>query len=154
MTVRTVAHDTIVLERRYPHAPDRVFALWSDSEARQRWESPMSSMTMRYENFDFRVGGREVSYCGPPGEDLYRFDVRYEDIVPNTRIVFASRNDAGEIRMAASLVTVEFLEESAGTHLIVTDQVAVYDGHHEPGDHAEGWGLILDSLGRELERFA
>lgn len=108
MSDRTVAHDSIVVERTYTSSPETVFAAWSDSKARQIWESSSITMTMRYDNFDFRVGGRELSHCSAAGEDIYHFDVRYEDIVPNQRVVFASRIDERDNCMAASLVTVDF----------------------------------------------
>ena len=37
---------------------------------------------------DFRVGGREHASGGPPGGPVHSFDARYQDIVPDQRIVY------------------------------------------------------------------
>ena len=39
MTERSVTHATFVIERTYDASPARVFAAWSEAEAKARWFS-------------------------------------------------------------------------------------------------------------------
>src|SRR5207248_3972804 len=55
MSERSVEHAEFVVERVYDASPDRVFAAWSDPQAKARWYNGSEG---NYE-FDFRVGGRE-----------------------------------------------------------------------------------------------
>ena len=58
----SVTHATFVVERTYDAAPSRVFAAWSEPEAKARW---FGGSDGEFE-LDFRVGGREFSRGGPP----------------------------------------------------------------------------------------
>ena len=50
----TIAHATIVMERTYAASANRVFAAWSDIEARKRWSAPADNIRIEYEAADFR----------------------------------------------------------------------------------------------------
>ena len=76
----SLAHATIVMERTYSAAAARVFAAWSDIEARKRWSAPADDIRIEYEAADFREGGRDVSRCIEPNNDDYVATVYYLDI--------------------------------------------------------------------------
>lgn len=85
MTTHSTTHETFVLERTYPAPPPKVFAAWSDPEAKVRWFSPSATD----HTLDFRVGGQERNRGGGPadGPDLalestYR-DIAVEDHDPS-----------------------------------------------------------------------
>jgi uncharacterized protein YndB with AHSA1/START domain len=63
MTVRSVIHDSFVVERTYPATPSRVFAAFSSEEAKNWGETgdlePAEEDQAGPTEFDFRVGGRE-----------------------------------------------------------------------------------------------
>ncbi len=152
MTERSVAHATFVLERTYEAPPARVFAAWADPAAKRRWfAAPNEGRTGEHE-LDFRVGGREINRGGPPGGPLYTFDGRYQDIVPDHRIVYSYDMYLDQTRISVSLATVEFHPASAGTRLIFTEQGAFLDGQDQPQYREQGTGDLLDALGAELWR--
>ena len=152
MTKRSVTHATIVIERTYDAAPARVFAAWADPAAKARWfAGPEDWQSGAYE-LDFRVGGREHASGGPPGGPVHSYDARYQDIVPNERIVCTYEIHLDQARISVSLATVEFTPAGAGTRLIFTEQGAFLDGHDNPAQREQGTRELLDALDAELRR--
>jgi uncharacterized protein YndB with AHSA1/START domain len=146
----SVTHDTLVLERDYPAAPARVFAAFADPEARLRWGPPSDTVRMIYEATDFRVGGQDIAWCGS-GEALsYRVETRYEDIVPNARLVMTETVSEDGGRLSVSLITVTFVAQQSGTRLVLIDQIAALDGSDMVTGSRMGWSASLDNLNREL----
>ena len=97
-----IAHATIVMERTYEAAPQRVFAAWSDVDARKRWSAPADNIRIEYEQADFREGGRDISRCIEPGNADYVATVTYLDIRKDQRIVFAEDVVHGAKRVSAA----------------------------------------------------
>jgi uncharacterized protein YndB with AHSA1/START domain len=152
MTTRSVTHATFVVERTYEAAPARVFAAFADPIVKARWfAGPDDWVSTRHE-FDFRVGGREYVTTAQPGGPSHVFASRYQDIVPNERIVFTYDMHLDQTRISVSLATVELKPEGAGTRLIFTEQGAFLDGHDVPAQREHGTGELLDNLGAELGR--
>lgn len=145
MNERFVKHATFVIERNYPASPERVFAAWSDQAFKAKWFP-------KADEFDFRVGGREVNRGGPPNGPIYTFDACYQDIVPNSRIVYSYTLDQGEARISVSVTTVEFKRTDSGTQLVYTEQGAFLDGYDTPEQREHGTKLMLDKLDEELRR--
>jgi len=144
MNNRFATHDTFVVERVYEVKPDRVFTAWSDSTTKSQWFA-------KADEFDFRVGGRESNKGGPPGGPVYSFNARYEEIVPNQRIVYSYTMDLDETRISVSVTTVEFKQEETGTRLIFTEQGAFLDGHDSSEAREHGTKIMLDKLGELLK---
>jgi uncharacterized protein YndB with AHSA1/START domain len=151
MTERSVEHATFVVERTYEASPARVFAAWAQPAAKARWFGATDDAAGEYE-LDFRVGGREISRGAAPDGEIYTYDARYQDIVPDERIVYAYDMHLRETRISVSLATVELKAEGAGTRLIFTEQGAFLDGHDKPALREQGTGTLLDALGAELQR--
>lgn len=147
MSERSVTHATFAVERSYPAPPARVFAAWADPAAKTRW---FGGSDWDHE-LDFRVGGREVS-TGTMDGTVFTFDGRYQDIVPDERIVYAYDMHMGEDRISVSLATVELRPEGEGTKLVFTEQGAFLDGLDDPAQRESGTGSLLDALAKELER--
>ncbi|UQA57291.1 SRPBCC family protein [Polyangium aurulentum] len=144
MNERSVTHATFVIERKYAASPARVFAAWSSLEAKNRWASCHENG--RILELDFRVGGREVFRGGPPGGPVYTNETRYQDIVPNERIVFSYDLHRDDTRISVSLTTLEFKAEGKGTRLVFTEQGAFLDGHDTAAQREHGTGVGLDRL--------
>jgi uncharacterized protein YndB with AHSA1/START domain len=154
-TARTVDHDTIVIDRRFDAPPAQVFQAFSDPAAKARWfagaDDPEAWTDVEHE-LDFRVGGREASSARPTsGGPAILYEARYEDIVPDARIVAAYTMTMGEQRISASLLTVEFLPAKAGTRLVLTEQLAVLDGADSVASRRHGLVELLDALDAELK---
>jgi uncharacterized protein YndB with AHSA1/START domain len=150
MTERSVEHATFAVERTYEAAPPRVFAAWADPEAKARWFGDPGQGSEDFE-LDFRVGGREFNRGTVEGQQ-YTFEARYEDIVPDERIVYSYDMHLDGTRISVSLATVELKPAEAGTRLIFTEQGAFLDGLDTPGLREQGTGSLLDALSAELER--
>jgi uncharacterized protein YndB with AHSA1/START domain len=146
MSERSVEHATFVIERTYDASPDRVFAAWSDPEAKARW---FGGSEGEFE-LDFRVGGWERGRGTLPDGRAYAFQALYQDIVRPRRIVFTYDMLVDETRISVSVATVQLSPERAGTRLVFTEQGAFLDGHEMPGQREHGMGSLLDALEAEL----
>ncbi|OAS15764.1 SRPBCC family protein [Paenibacillus oryzisoli] len=144
MKERVAIANTFVVERVYNASPKRVFATWGDPKLKELWFS-------KADEFDFRVGGKEMSQGGPPGGPIFTFDATYQDIVPNERIVYSYTLDMDQTRISISVTTVEFKPEGTGTKLIFTEQGIFLDGHDTPALREHGTKEMLDNLGKSLD---
>lgn len=146
----SLAHATIVMERNYNAAPARVFAAWTDIEARKRWSAPADDIRIEYEAADFREGGRDVSRCIEPGNADYVATVNYLDLRKDQRIVFAEDVVHGDKRVSAALISVELTAKGAATHLALTMQIVSFDESGMEKGYQFGWSSALDNLAKEF----
>jgi uncharacterized protein YndB with AHSA1/START domain len=144
---RSTEHATFTIERHYDAAPARVFAAFADPAAKARWFGPTGEVERA---LDFTVGGREYFAVGGPGGATYTYDARYEEIVPDTRIVYAYTLDRDEKRMSVSVATVEFEAAGAGTRLILTEQGVFLDGADTPAEREHGTREMFEKLAAVL----
>jgi len=155
MTEPSVVHSTFVLERSYPKPPQAVFAAFSDPGKKRRWFGEGDRHTVEEFTVDFREGGSELlryrfgEGTPFPGVEL-RNEGRYQDIVPNERIVIALAMSIGGKRVSVSQVTVELLPTATGTDLICTHQGAFFEGSGGPEMREAGWRKLFDNLAKEL----
>ena len=147
MTQRSTEHATFTIERHYDAAPARVFAAFSDSDAKARWFGPSAEVERTLE---FAVGGHERFAVGGPGGATYTYDARYEEIVPDTRIVYAYTLDRDETRMSVSVATVELELDGAGTRLTLTEQGVFLDGADTPAEREHGTREMFEKLAAAL----
>jgi uncharacterized protein YndB with AHSA1/START domain len=140
------------VERTYDASPARVFAAWADPAVKARWFVGLDEWSQGGHELDFRVGGRERVSGGPPGGPVHTFDGRYQDIVPEERIVYTYDMHLDEQRISVSLATVEFERAGPGTRLTFTEQAVFLDGHDTPAQRERGTRDLLDKLAAELGR--
>lgn len=145
-----ITHATIVIERTYKATPARVFRAWEDKEARERWQTPDPSIQIRFEESDFREGGRDVSRCIEKDVVDFVATVFYLDIRPNESIVFTESVAQGDANVSAALISVEFAPASEGTRLLVTMQIAALGGSEMEKGYQFGWNAALDNLAKEF----
>ena len=148
--MNTIAHATIVMERTYNASPSRVFAAWSDVEARKRWSAPADDIRIEYEEADFREGGRDLSRCIEPGTEDYIAAVTYIDIKRDQRIAFVEDIAHGRKRVSAALISVELSPQGAATRLLLTMQIASFDEAGMEQGYQFGWNAALDNLAKEF----
>lgn len=150
MTDRSIAHGTFVLERKYPASPARVFRAWADPAVKQRWFGDGSTPA---KIFGFREGGRELVESGE-GEFQFGFDVRYEDIVENNRIIYTYYMTMGGKRISVSVAAMELFADGDGTRMTVTEHGCFLNGLDNMEQRRRGTDMLLDALGAELARQA
>jgi len=149
---RTVQHATFVIERTYDAPVGRVFEAWADPSAKAKWFVGPDDWETSNHVLDFRVGGREQVSGGPPGGPVHAYDARYQDIVPDRRIVYTYDMHIGEARISVSLATVELRPEGAATRLVFTEQGAFLDGYDDAGQREAGTRGLLDNLAAALRQ--
>ncbi len=157
MAESTVIHSTFVIERTYPKPPEVVFRALADPASKRRWFAEGSSHEVEDFSTDFRVGGSEGARYrfkkGTPFEGVaLASDGRYQDILPDRRVVIASTMTLGEKCISAALVTFELLPADGGTDLIFTHQGAFFEGADGPQIREGGWRYLLEQLANELAR--
>lgn len=152
MTEHAIAHATIVMERSYNATPARVFLAWADAEAKARWSAPTPEITIKYDEANFREGGRDIVHCIEPDSTEYIATVHYLDIRKDRRIVFAEAVSNGEKRVSAALISIELAPEGAGARLLLTMQIASFDGSEMEAGYQFGWSAALDNLAKEFSQ--
>ncbi|HEY6328798.1 MAG TPA: SRPBCC family protein [Blastocatellia bacterium] len=157
MEQQSVIHNTFVIERSYPKRPEVVFAAFADPAKKQRWFAGGETQDVLSFEIDFRVGGTELARFrlkeGTPLPGVvFTNEGRYQDIIPNKRIVTASTMSLGDRCISASLATFELVPAEKGTDLIFTHQAAFFEGSDGPQMREGGWRKLLDRLGTELAR--
>lgn len=150
MTERSVTHATFTITRHYNASPARVFAAWAEKDRKAQWFGSHEGWTSQGHSVDFRTGGREHLSIAAADGVVHTFDARYQDIVPDERIVYSYDMHLNDTRISVSLATVELKPDSKGTRLVFTEQGAFLDGHDNAGQREAGTLSLLDNLGAAL----
>ena len=79
------------------------------------------------------------------------FDLRYYDIVPNERIVYAYEMLLNDQRMSVSVATIEFKPEGKGTKMVMTEYGAYFDGLDTSAQRESGTTFMVDQLAGLLD---
>lgn len=151
MSARSAEHTSFVLERRLKASPARVFAAWADLDAKRRWADCHAEVGTISYTMDFRVGGHELHRATLPDGREQIVDKVFLEIAPDARILFAYAMTVAGRSLSASLVTVEFHADGAGTRLKLTEQLAYLDGHMDLEQRIEGTAEGLDRMVAEAE---
>lgn len=152
MTQRSLHHATFTIERKLDYAPSLVFRAWADPAAKARWFNGPPEWGKDNQSLDFRVGGREHSYGGPPGGAVHKYDAVYKDIVENERIVLTFDMHLDMTLITVSTATVEFRPHGPGTRMIYTEQIVFLDGVDNLAGRREGTEALMDNLEIELKK--
>jgi uncharacterized protein YndB with AHSA1/START domain len=151
MSERSSKHATFVIERVYDAAPARVFRAWADPAAKAQWFGP-KERAGETTAFDFQVGGTEHFEVETPDGALYSYDALYQDIVPDTRIVYTYDMHRNADRISVSVTTVEFFDSDDGTRLTYTEQGVFLDGHDTAEQREHGTRELLGALDQALRQ--
>ena len=153
-TETAVIHSTFVIERNYPQPPDRFIAAFAQPARKRRWYAEGDHEIHEFE-MEFRVGGGErFRYRFKDGHPIAGSEIAnestYQDIVPEKRIVMASRMSLNGKPIVVMLATFEFQPGTTGTDLILTHQGAFLEWPDGPGMIETGWRSLLDRVAKEL----
>ncbi len=149
-----VVHSTFILERSFNKAPEAVFAALSDPAKLRRWFAGEDQNDLQEFSVDFRIGGEQrLRYLlkgGPvDGKEILNLG-RYQEIVPNDRIVIVATMALEGKCFSASQMTFELLPGKDGTDLIFTHQGAFFEMPNGPQMIEAGWRALMDKLAAEL----
>jgi uncharacterized protein YndB with AHSA1/START domain len=152
----TTTHGSFIIERRYNHAPERVFAAWADPKAKRAWFAEGEGWTIKSYELDFREGGKEKSTfrLDKSEEAWIGNDTVFNEIIPNERIIYTYAMDRDGVRFSISLASVEFQPADKGTRLILTEHGAFFDGGDGVKMREAGWQELLGRLDDYLARGA
>lgn len=144
-------HNTFVIERKYPHPPEAVFAAFADPGKKRLWYAESRSHDVEEYVSDFRVDGTErFRYRFREGTPFpgvaITSDGVYEEIVPGRRIIMASRMALGGNLISVTLVTFEFLPTDTGSDLVCTHQAIFSEQSDGPEMREAGWQKLFDNL--------
>jgi len=150
VTASSATHTSFTIERKFAASPQAVFQAWADPVAKRRWSDCHPEHTTDY-SLDFRPLGRETHRVVHPGGNVQLVEKCFFDIVQDQRIVFAYDISLNGRRLSVSLVTVQFLPASGGTHMAYVEQLTYLDGHEDSAQRLHGTEEGLDRLGLELQ---
>jgi uncharacterized protein YndB with AHSA1/START domain len=94
---------------------------------------------------DCRVGGRYVIVMTAADGSVNRVGGRYVEVKAPERLAFTWQWESGEMR-EETLVTLEFLDRSGETELVLTHQR--FPSESVRDHHDKGWAGCLDRLAR------
>ncbi len=159
MTAQTAAsavHNTFVVERSYSQSPERVFAAFAQPERKRQWYAEGDHDISEFE-MDFKVGGKErFRYSFRPGHPIAGSEIlnegSYYDIVPDERIVMATKMSLNGKPIVMTLVTIEFVRSDGGTDLVLTNQGTFVDWEAGPQMIEAGWRGLLERLDGYLSK--
>jgi uncharacterized protein YndB with AHSA1/START domain len=159
MSEPIVTHSTIVIERNIPASTEKVYQAFADPDLKRRWFAEGEQHEVEEFVSDLRPGAIEqLRYRFRDDTPFAGLTIRNQDtvldLVPEQRIVCASRMDFGDTCISLALVTTEFLREGEGTRLIITFQGAFLPGADGPEIREMGWRQLLDQLAALFERDA
>jgi uncharacterized protein YndB with AHSA1/START domain len=151
MSDHSVAHGTFVIERDFQHPVGRVFGAWADPKKKAKWFGDPSSETPP-QIFEFRPGGRESSSGQIPGGPSFSFDVTYQDIIPDSRILYSYDMHLDGRKISVSLAAIEFTPRGNGTHLKLTEYGLYLDGLDNMEQRKAGTIPMIEQLAAYLDK--
>jgi uncharacterized protein YndB with AHSA1/START domain len=149
---RSISHAMFTIEKTYNAPPARVWKAFADKETKRKWFGGPPEWSAGPYEMDFRVGGFERESGGPKGGPTHYFVSRFEDIVPNERIITTYEMRLDDTRISVSVATVELEPTAKGTKMTFTEMGAYLDGHDPGGKmRREGTAAMLDAIAKIVE---
>lgn len=146
----SLKHQTVRMKKMFRAPRNDVYHFFASVKKRMEWSAPKGD-SIKYSRSEFRVGGVDVFRCGTPKILEYQGLVQYHDIEKNRRIVYTETMSHGKRRLSSALITTEFLENEAGTQVVLTAQVTSFDGADMAKAYRAGWSSVLKNLVQALK---
>jgi uncharacterized protein YndB with AHSA1/START domain len=144
---------TLELRRTMAHAPQKVYAAFTEPARIVQWFGPRGYETIDAQ-VDLRAGGAyRFTMRQADGGEPFSVAGVYEEIVPGKRLAFTwhwENSKPGE--EFDSLVTVEFLDAAEGTELVLRHER--FPAAEVRDKHIQGWSSTLERLPEALEAMA
>lgn len=150
MADSATVHSSFSIERRYDASPAELFAAFSDTRRKRRWFAEGDGWHVDEFVAEFRTGGYERSrFRFQDGPELSN-DTSYLEIVADRRIVIVYVMALSGKPFSASLATIEFKPDGAGTCLAYTEHDSFLDGQDGSADRKSGCTELLEMLAKEV----
>lgn len=147
-------HGSFTIERQLNAKPERVFAALSTLEAKRRWFAGPEGWRETERSMDFQVDGIEITAGIFPDGKQTHFRARFEEIVPNRRIVYSYRMQIGDLPISISLNTIELSPQGNGTRMVFTEHATFLNGFEDPNAEGRKTGSewLLGQLAASVEQ--
>jgi len=150
MSDHSVAHGTFVIDKEFAHPVARVFDAWADPKKKGHWFGDGSFKEP--DAFEFRPGGRESRSGTIPGGPTFKFDVTYQDIVLNNRILYSYDMHMDGKKISVSLASIEFSATAKGTRMRMTEYGLYLDGLDTMEQRKGGTISLINALAAYLDK--
>ena len=147
--IQGVTHETLVFEREITAAASDVFSAYADARLRAAWSAPAND-TIIYDREEFAEGCQDFFRCGPRTNPDIHGKTHYLEIVQNQRIMASETLSTSGIRLAISLITIEFGDLGRATRLKCTIQIASFVGQDMIRGYEDGNNAALNGLVRHF----
>jgi uncharacterized protein YndB with AHSA1/START domain len=153
-----VVHSTFVVERSFAKPVETVFTALSKPEKVKQWFAEGDGHELLEFSLNFTEGGTQrlvyrMKAGTPVAGKVIDNEARFQEIVPNDRIVMVTTMKFEGKRILASQITFELVATQKGTDLVCTHQGAYFDG--DPMQMSMrlegGWNDLMDRLRKILE---
>jgi uncharacterized protein YndB with AHSA1/START domain len=131
------------VERNFEESPSEVFRSWTDPAELKRWYHPREDWITSDAEIDLRVGGSYRIVFSPPGGREYVETGEYLEVNPPSRLRY-TLHFKGPSDDFETAVTVDFVEDGAGTKVVVSEDG--YPTEEVRDQHQSGWGSFLINL--------
>lgn len=150
---RSVVHGIFHIERFLAATPARVYAAFTDPNAKVKWfAAPSGEWKTLERSMNICIGGKERLRGEWRNGTITDFDATYLDIVPDARLVYTYTMHINDRKISVSLATIEMGPSSDGrTKLRITEQGAFLDGYEDAGAREHGTNLLMDQLVASLQ---
>lgn len=139
-----MSHD-LRLERVFDARPEVVFDAFTDPAAQHELYADAPDWIVEAD-CDLRVGGRWTITFGPPGDEPARESNVFEVVDRPRRLVYRSAMTLPGGAVVETVMEVTFEQEHGRTRVTVLQRG--FPAADARDEFAEGWGGILDGLGR------
>lgn len=153
-----VVHSTFVVERSFSKTVETVFAALSKPEKVKQWFAEGDKHDLIEFKLNFEVGGtQKLVYRMRPDTPVPGLvidnEARFQEIIPNDKVVMATTMKFNGKRGLATQITFELVPTERGTDLICTHQGAYFEGTHPqmPELLKQGWTGLLARMGEVIE---
>ena len=137
---------SLVLNRTYPVAPEKVWRAWTDPQALKQWFGPGEASSVELAEIDLRTGGHyHIRFRTPDGEDHDVSGV-YREVLENRRLVFTWAWKSTPERV--SLVSIDLRAQGGGTEFVFRHEQFFDQSARDR--HEQGWTGTFTKLERFL----
>jgi uncharacterized protein YndB with AHSA1/START domain len=154
-TAATTEHQpadrTLIIERVFKAAPEKVFKAWTDPTILVQWWGPEGFSVPECE-MDVRAGGSWRTTMVSPKGDGHTVSGLYREISPPNRLVMTWGWQQEGQRGHETVVEVTFEPVSTGTRMRLVQ--SVFESSSSRDAHSEGWNSTFNDLERYLVRGA